>query len=441
MNFKFFYLKQNFGIGFYLISLFLLYYAYHHQVLFKPSYDAVDYQNIAKHYIQNGLFVYHDLTNLRLYGFPFLLSFFYVIFGDDKTNLFYTIFISLGYIILAILIVEKLKLYITNYNVLHISFAMNIFLFPYLTSTLADGVSILLWMVIFYLILQIFSHTNKKLVFFFLLLSSFFIGMSIMIRPSNIILSLLLPILFIMTFLLEQKLNKVIVFLTLLSGFFVAVFPQLYINFIFFQKVTFLPTVELGYLQIKWGIENIKYATNLSGDGIPQLYYKNPFYVQMENLGLTWYFSNFGDGVKTILLHIFNVFTYDYYFPYIYDLYPKYKFVTLLYSWFILFFGFFGIYELHKYIKYTNIENSEKIKFLFYIILPIVFLSTLSVLAISAVENRFSLPLVLILLPFSFYSFFKNIKNINVWTIFILWVICAFLISSFVDMQKNIPII
>ena len=439
MSSKLLYFKQNYGIGFYLISLIVLYYTYNYQLEFKPCCDAVSYQGIANHYIQNGLFAHHDLANLRLYGFPFLLSFFYIIFGVDYGNLFYAVFISFGYLFLAILIVGKLKKYVKNFNILHIAFAMNIFLFPYLTIPLADGISVLFWMIIFYTILQIISNTNKNIIFLLFFFSSFLIGMSIMLRPSNINLVILLPLLYIVSYMIKQNINKIIVALLVISGFAVAIYPQMYINFIYFEKLTFLPTVELGNLQIKWGIEYIKYGTNLSGEGIPQLYYKNPFYSPVENLGLNWYFENLGDGIKTIFLHLFNVFTYDYYFPYIYDLYPKHKLVILFYSWFILFYGMIGVSELLNKIKNNKQYDDRLVKFLLYIILPLVFVSTLSILSTSAVEVRFSLPLVLILLPFAYWSFFNNLKNFKLWAVFTLWISCASLISSFVDLQKNIP--
>lgn len=263
--------------------------------------------------------------------------------------------------------------------------------------------------------------------------------MSIMIRPSNINLVILLPLLFIMSYFTKQSINKILVAILIVFGFVLAIYPQIYINFIYFEKLTFLPTAELGNSQIKWGIEYIKYGTNLSGEGIPQLYYKNPFYIPIEGLGLNWYFINLGDGIKTVLLHLFNVFTYDYYFPYIYNLYPKYKFITLLYSWFILFYGVVGIFDSFNRVRNYMEINYRIVKFLVFIALPLVFLGALSILAISAVEVRFSLPLVMILLPFAYWSFFNNLKNIKLWVVFGLWITCAFLISAFVDLQKNIP--
>jgi hypothetical protein len=434
MIFKFSYLKDNYGIGFYLISLGLLYYTYNYQFVLKPCCDVTYYEIIAKHYIQNGLFSYHDQANLRLYGFPLILSIFYSIFGEEYSNLFYAIFVSFAYLILSIIIVNKLKIYINNYNIIHIAFAMNIFLFPYLTIHITDGISVLSWMCIFYFILLIIDNKDSKIILLSLFICSFIIGMSVMIRPSNVNLVLLLPILFGMSYIINQKLNKIIILILLILGFLIAIFPQIYINYIFFNKITFLPTIELGKLQIKWGIEYIKYATNLSGEGIPQLYYRNPFYTNSENLGLNWYFLNLGNGIKTIFLHLFNVFTYDYYFPYIYNLYPKYKSITLLYSWFILYYGIIGILQLY------NKQNKDKLfKFLLYIVLPTIFLSTLSVLSISAVEVRFSLPLILILIPFAYLSFLDNFKKFKIWALFGLWIIFAYIITSFVDLQKNIP--
>lgn len=417
----------------------MLAYTYNHQLGFPPCCDVGDYQGIAKHYAANGIFSYHDHAHVRLYGFPLILSFFYGVFGAENATLFYAIFNSIAYITLSIFLARELRAYVKNYQFLHIAFSMNIFLFPYLTIPLADGISVVFWMLIFYLILKVLSKPRKVISFVLLFFCSFAIGVSVMIRPSNITLIILLPALFGMLYLMEQKLNKITVAILLIFGFLLAILPQLYSNYLFFQKITFLPVVDLGNAQIKWGIENIKYATNLSGEGVPQLFYKNPFYVQIDNLKLSWYFLNLENGIKTILLHIFNAFSYDYYFPYIYDLHPKYKSSLLVYSWFVMYFGVLGVVEVYKILWSSGKECLNNVKILMYLIFPAVFLGALSILMLSAVENRFSLPLVLVMTAFAFYSFFKNFKRIIIWLVFSLWISCASLIQSFVDLQKNIP--
>ena len=417
----------------------MMLYAYNYQLVFKPCCDVGDYEGIAKHYAANGIFSYHDHAHVRLYGFPLILAFFYGIFGDENATLFYAIFNSIAYVALSILLVGEIRVHVKNYQFLHIAFSLNIFLFPYLTIPLADGISVLFWMLIFYLILKILSQRRMVISFVLLFFCSFLIGMSVMIRPSNIVLLILLPALFCMAYLIEQKLNKITVTLLLIFGFLLAILPQLYSNYLFFQKITFLPVVDLGNAQIKWGIENIKYATNLSGEGLPQLFYKNPFYIPVDNLKLSWYFLNFENGIKTIFLHIFNAFSYDYYFPYIYDLHPKYKLPLLVYSWFVMYFGIIGVVEACKFLLSSGKECLNSVIIFMYLIFSAVFLGALSILMLSAVENRFSLPLVLVMTAFAFYSFSKHFKNIITWLAFFLWISSAFIIQSFVDLQKNIP--
>lgn len=438
MNLNSFKFSQYSFIGFYVISVIFMYMTYQYQISHPPCCDAVVYMDIAKFHIENDLFTKFPWAELRLYGFSSILAFFFYVFGYENAIIFYTIFICISYIVLSILIVNQLKVYVKNNNMLHIAFALNVFLFPYLTVPLADGISVILWMILFYLILKIVSSENRKLLYILIFLYSYILGMSIMVRPSNINLILLIPMMFVLTYLTKKELNKILTLLVLLLGFFIAVLPQLYINFIFFQKISFLPVVELGSLQIKWGVECIKYATNLSGEGIPQLYYKNPFYLPIDKIGLSWYFTNIENGIKTVFLHIFNVFTYDNYFPYIYDLYPKYKNLTLVYSWFILYFGAIGTINTIVTL-YKNENHSKDIKIVFFVFFPIIMLSSISILAISAVETRFSLPLITILLPFAFLTFPKYWKNFKIISLFLCWLIVAFTLNSFVDLQKNIP--
>lgn len=439
MNFK---ITSYYQYITYILSLVVMFYSYQYQLIHPTCCDANSYVDIANHFLEVGIFEKYDYNELRLYGYPLFLSFFYLFFEKENAILGYAIFNCFSYIILSILISNKLKQkFELNDKILNIAFSLNILLFPYLVIPLADGLSVLLFMIISYLLLTIIDdlETKNKYSYILIFLYSYIIGFSIMVRPSNVCLILLIP-LFAIFFFLYYQYKRLAILGVLTFGFLVAVAPQLYMNYYYFQKISFLPTLDLGSKQIEWGIQYIKYATNLSGIGTPKMYYNNPFALNYSfDMGLSWYFHNFEYGIKTIFLHIFNVFSFDYYFPYIYDLYPKYKNLTLFYSWFITFFGTFGIYELFKNRLYIQYKNTGTTKFLLFVILPIVFLSMLSILTISAVEIRFSLSLILILLPFAFYSFKRNLKNINIWIIFTLFIICAFLISSFVDLQKNIP--
>lgn len=426
----------------YLISLFFMFFSYKYQLIHPTCCDANSYVDIANQFLNFGIFEKYDSHELRLYGFPLFLSFFYFIFEKENAVLAYTIFNCCSYIVLSILISNKLKEnFQLNDKILNMAFGLNLFIFPYLVIPLADGLSILLIMLIIYLLLKIISDLELKnrYLYFILFLYSYIIGFSIMVRPSNISLIILIPLLMIFFYFYKNK--KLYIAGLLILGFLIAVAPQLYMNYHHFQKISFLPTIDLGTKQIEWGIQYLKYATNLSGVGTPQMYYKNPFALNyVSGMGISWYFHNLESGFKTVFLHLFNVFSFDYYFPYIYDLYPKYKSLILFYSWFIIFFGILGIFESYKNLNiYVNSKYFREVKILFYIILPSTIMGGLSILAISAVEVRFSLPIVTILMPFVFYSFLKNKLRLKVLSIFILWISCAFIISSFVDLQKNIP--
>lgn len=438
MNEKISKVIENSGIMLYGVSLILLYYTYKYQYEFTPCCDVNGYQSIAKNYLEKGLFSNHELASIRTYGFPLILSIFYFLFGDEYAKISYAIFVSGAYIILSVLISIKLKLYVKNRNVINAAFAMNIFLFPYLTIPIADGISVVVWLLIFFIILELIENPNKNKIYMLAFFCSMLSGFSIMIRPSNINLILLVPLILGLVCFIKPKTNKIIMSMILVVGLLVTIIPQVYINYKLFHKISFLPTTELGDLQIRWGIEYVKYATNLSGIGVPQLYYKNPFFLKSDNLSLTWYLQNPGLGVKTALLHIFNAFTYDYYFPYIYNLYPRYKNILQLYSWLVLFYGVMGISNLLQ-ITYNNTSNQKSIKYLVFIILPLITLPYLGILSVSAVESRFSLPLVVVLIPLAYWSFFENIRNLKIWLAFILWISCAFLVSAFVELQKNIP--
>lgn len=433
-------IKENYYLSFYLISFILMFFSYGYQIEHPPCCDVPGYISLANNYLEQGMFSSSSASNVRLYGFPLYLATLISVFGAKYLVLSYAIINVVIYITFSFLIISELKKYVKS-NLLHLAFSLNIFLFPYLVVPLADGLSVLLWMVLFHFILKIIHTENKKDSFIHLFIYSFILGFSIMVRPSNISLITTIPAIFAMLYLVKKQIHPFLVLIILFAGFLLAVVPQIYINFTFFNKLTFLPAMNLGDSQIKWGIEYIKYGTNLSGQGIPQLYYKNPFFLASDGLGVSWYFTNIGNGIKTAFLHIFNVFTYDYYFPYIYDLYPKYKNITLFYSWFILYFGVIGFVNSLIYLitnKSFNKNEKNNLKFL-YLLFLIVFISNTAILAVSAVEIRFSLPLVFMLLPFAFYALIKFKSNFKIIGIFALWLLLAYTLNAFVELQKNIP--
>ncbi len=167
MSSKLNFIKENYWIAFYILSLIIIFLNYQYQHNYPPVYDAGQYINIANHYMTNGLFAQNPAGHMRLYAFPYILSFFFGVFGSEHAVAFYSIFVSLGYIILSIMITKQFKEYI-NINIIHLAFAMNIFLFPYLVITLSDGLSVLSLMLIFFLLLKIISTEKYSYILIFL---------------------------------------------------------------------------------------------------------------------------------------------------------------------------------------------------------------------------------------------------------------------------------
>lgn len=76
---------------------------------------------------------------------------------------------------------------------------------------------------------------------------------------------------------------------------------------------------------------------------------------------------------------------------------------------------------------------------MFFAVCFCVFTLNLLILSVSAVENRFSLPLLVILMPFAFFAFFTYKKNIKIMSGFLFWLVVSHTLNSFIELQKNIP--
>ncbi|QIR75451.1 hypothetical protein FA592_04120 [Sulfurospirillum diekertiae] len=416
-------------------------FVYIYQLNYPPRWDALSYLEIAKSYFENGIFYPTQYSITRLYGYPLFLSLFYQIFEES--------IIREAVIFVQLLLYFSLSIAISNIvgikypqftKYIQVGLFSNIFLFPYLMMSASDGFSIIIWLSIIYTMMKILLLIQKKIDTLYFFIFGFLVGYSIMIRPANIHIIILIPVLIVSYCYFRYKdgikNNYLAIGAFCFLGFFVAVVPQIYINYTYFDIVSFLPARNLGSEQINWGIQYLKAAANCTNIGTGALLYTNPLFKPSDILGLEWYWINPIAGLKTIGLHIFSAFDYNYLFPYIYNINPKYSIFLFFYSQVILYFGVIGY---GSSLKYCNSENAiREFNVMLFIMIPLVVLGSLSVIAISAVENRFSLPIITILLPFAFFTLYKYKTNKLVILGFTLYLIMAFYVSSFINAQKTI---
>ena len=376
--------------------------------------DDGQYYEIAKSFLENNFFSYHTGLNVRTYLYPYLLSFIF----EEKISRFLTnlaliqwvIFVASAWLFCRFVFVsDKLKRYcfaILICNPLLLVYACHALTDLLYTSFILVSLGFLFKSIYLFQSLLDFYPENKitrqqniKLLVC-CGLGVLFTGGCIAIRPAGIF---MIPVVFITnTYLmwgLYQKTKNIMLpiglALVCLLFFILPLLPQLILNKLFFDKLTFLPPVGLGSQQLIWGLQYLKFGPIiLSGIELEVARYFNPYFVLVDNnfSPINWYLSHPVLTIKILFIKFVGAFHYDYFFPYINRLDQFSHPVSSTVSVLILIFGVFGV--LTK-------RHKLEIKL---IALP--FLLAWCVVTLpSAIEQRFSLPVIAFLSTFSVVGF------------------------------------
>ncbi len=388
-------------LGLILIGLFFYFYSLTHPV----CCDASEYLALAKDINVNGIESFND--QVRTWGYPWFLSIVVEISSFINVPLhFFIFFIQLGIYYLAILYCYN-SLVTVDKNVAiagYIFLCFNIFAIPYSVLTLTDSVYLSL-ILVFYAQIFCLLHRLEKTdtdVSKFLAWMSFVVCVNIAIRPASV--WMLAPL---CCLILYAAIRRQIHLLQFLYMSVLAASPliiQTAINTIHYGKHTFFPVIELGDLQIKWGIEYIKYGTWLGG-GAPQNYYPSTALIDnsQSDLGLIWYLYNFVDGIKLLFVKFIGAFDFDYLVPYVYSK----PYVPYLPS--IMAFAFLWIGLLFTVCNLMS-NRLGNLRFI-----PLIMLVSWGAVSLSsALELRFTLPILLyfmIIAPLFYEYFYKSASS------------------------------
>lgn len=401
--------------------------------------DDGQYYEIAKSFLENNFFSYHTGLNIRTYLYPYLLSFIY----NEKISHFlinlaliqWVVFVASAWLFCRFVFVsDKLKRYcfaILICNPLLLAYACHALTDLLYTSFILVSLGFLFKSIYLFQSLPDFYPENKitrqqniKLLVC-CGLGALFTGGCIAIRPAGIF---MIPVIFITnTYLmwgLYQKTKNIMLpiglALVCLLFFVLPLLPQLILNKLFFDKLTFLPPVGLGSQQLIWGLQYLKYGTNFSGIGTPQMYYLNPFvYLWDENISpVKWYLEHPLIALKIFFFKFIGAFHFDYLHPYVKNLSSPLYPITTSISIFVLLFGGIGVFVKRKLLE-TKL-----------IILPVLFFWCVITLP-SAIELRFTLPMIAILSVYSIFGL-KYIYELPCLRTKIIWLlICTMLYLGF----------
>ena len=357
------------------------------QILRPPCCDANHYLELAKKYNTDGIVATKEPS--RTFAYPWILSL--IIKASHLINFPESFLVFLAQIsayYLALVVVSNVA---NEYSrklsaAIYVTLCANIFVIPYTGITLTDSLYTSIAILLFGGMMKVDSLPKSeqlfsaKWVFFGILLLS----LAITIRPAAI--WLIAPVFYCLIRLLWKR--SVDVFDVLLAVILGAapLYVQITLNVTNHKVISFLPVMDLGAAQIKWGIENIKYDTWMGG-GDARNFYPSTSLINTPSgaFNLGWYFHNPINAIKLLTFKFIGAFDFDYLLPYPYQ-HPANKWIASFFSFTILWLGIFGVF-VHLCTNKLTMLGSRYMPF-------IISIGWCSVSLISALELRFTLPLI-----------------------------------------------
>jgi len=367
------------------------------QTVQKPCCDATVYLNYGTSLLSNSILVPPSEiqpSNLRTFAYPVFLAATIRIarFLLLEPIILVTIIQTLVYVLAVNFVTNKLGTNRSNtQRNVWIALMLNIFIWPYLSSTLTDSLYVSLFLFFLGICIDVFRTSkseidlNRHKTFFLTLCFSTLL----VLRPASIWIT---PIFFYFLYLNIRKVSPFSELLPIFVGSAPIIY-QTYINLYLFGRLTPFPVIDLGSMQVNWGIRYLKYITWLGG-GNPQGIYssKNLIGNVSENLTLHWYLENPLLGIKLIFTKLIGAFDFDFLVPY-----PQNR------PWYSLLVGIISLliflYGTKIMISYLFREKSNLERAVLPRILPLaMFASWAAVTLVSAVELRFTLPIITFLI-------------------------------------------
>lgn len=405
-----------------IFALTFSYIVYAYYSLDPFYFDENRYRSTALNMLEHGLFSKSAYTSVTTYGYPFfifcllkIINFFKIKFGIGlglKEVIFYS---QLGiYLVAAFYIRNILAKHLTNEKIATWVFAalcFNPFILSSLTFCLTESLSLVLYICVIGIMLEIFSNPTqtKKLNWSYLLLG-FVIGFAIEVRPVNLYL-----IFVALPFCYFAGYQNVLLFL---AGIILAFCPQLYINIKNFSSYTPLVVHNLAGFQSSAGLSMIKYGTSVAPNFAGGIEYLNPFIHKSstpEGFSLSLFLYNIKTRLLTSMLHVFAVIDQDLFFTYAKDLTPWYRWPSTILSLLVAGLGATGFMIHLSKVFITNtaktalVANASYKKLLLAILLII--LANIAIYSQTASEMRFGLVLLALFslfIPFARDLFLRN---------------------------------
>ena len=420
-----------------LCILILATYFFYQQSLSPARYDAANYRELAGRFDSRGI---DDASNqVRTFGYPWILSLLLRIsrvINLPFSFLLLTFQVSC-YIVAAATIARAVR---GNSRKLsgwvYLLLSCNIFVAPYFSITLTDSLYTALALIVLGLAMQLENqaaigvHGSFKR----LLLMSVLAAFGVAVRPAAM--WLIAVVLSCCALLLTRKKAELSNILFALTLGFLPLLVQIIINSQMFRVATPFPVMNLGTQQLKWGIENFKYATWMGGADIsPRFFYLSGYSVplSLNDSPVMWYVENPLSAIRLLSFKFISAFDFDFLLPYP-DSLPERLWLASAFSLSFLYLGLCGTF-LHLCSNSLTALGSRFSPLL-------IVLAWAAVTIPSAIELRFVLPMLAYFMVVScvLLNFLITRRSIRlcvtVVTTGLVVFPCFFSVSSFVRAQS-----
>jgi MFS family permease len=378
---------------------------YMHECHFPSAFDSIGYVDSGNDIVSGGLFSNYANSELRTYGYPWILS------------LFLRARVAWGLPFAASLFVFQLAAYIfaawfVRWSLLPMgrrvaAFAFcgllsNYYVLLYTSVSLTESLSLAMLLLVAGCWIAMWQGRDRN---WPILIGSLAAGFAIMIRPANVFVlaAWVAGSGYLVVTDTSKSAHRVIRVVALIVLMAVPMIPQVANNVRFHQRFTPLVAESLGNLQQILGIRLLKYATALPPVPEASVSYANPLYRGEpidHDAPLLWYAEHPVRGTVTLLLHVFNLTDQDLLFTYSRDLDPWYRSPLSTLNHLAAGLGILGLMVfLVSAAKSRERRSIESI-----VALMSVLLANIALYSVTAVEMRFGLTLLAILFSFAGFA-------------------------------------
>jgi hypothetical protein len=297
-------------------------------------HDAAGYLRAAGDIFRNGLFSKYDLSDIRTYAWPWILSWLLRLSQTTAISVRSLAFeLELTLHIGACLALRRMFLEATQSprltRLVFLSILTNPLVLIYTGYLLTESISFSVAFVFLGICVLILSPAGRERFATLAARGSFLLGMAMVIRPGNVSLAPVWAFAMLAAIFRHRPRARETVkaaVLTLVCGA-IPLAPQFCNNLTYYKSPS--PLVANDFTaDARWrGIRSIKYATCRIPKVNEQVFYENPFGVNAVAVAPTpgsWYLSHPIAGAATLGLHIFNLLDQDFPFPYNRNLTPWY---------------------------------------------------------------------------------------------------------------------